>query len=241
MKYSDVSPRRTEPFALILIVVCLVHVASAQVNLDFTANNGSLTTNGIWGYNGAWYVEGQLLGASASLTTPTYTVMSDGIVSGSLTHRFSFETRGDGGQIQYRLGTGAWNTIPQDKITGTTYNALLDLASGSTIRDQYAFTGESINYSSGYITSSFTLGSGTSPFQTGSAVNFVTGDQVQFQFLAAWDASSVWQTPNWQLTALSVNNVSAVPEPTTYAILSGLATLGVAAFRRSHRKPCRTS
>jgi len=223
--------------ALGIVFLSLVCGAFAQVSLDLTSTNGSLVPSAGWTYNGAWYADGQFLGATATLTTPAYTVGSNGAVTGSFTHRFSYETRGDGGQIQYRVGTGVWNTIPGNLITGASYNDALDLGSGSTIINQYAFTGESINYASGYVTSSFTFGSGTSPFQTGSGAIFSAGDQIQFRFLAAWDASSISQNPNWQVTAVSFTNASTIPEPSTYAALAGLgsAVFVVISRRRTAR------
>jgi hypothetical protein len=241
---TGLAPRKTRYIAFSLIFTCLAGCMSAGVMLDLTATDGALSAVGGWTYNGAWSVEGQHLGATATLSTPMLTVAADGTVAGSFTHRFSFENRGDGGQIQYRVGSGLWNTIPQSLITGsvwTTYNAVLDLAAGSIIRDQYAFTGESINYSSGYVTSAFTLGTGMSPYQYGSAMAFVAGDQIQFQFLAAWDASSVWQNPNWQVTALSLENVStgsvvpAVSESGSFWVAAEMGTVVLLMYRRRRR------
>jgi len=209
--------------------------APAAVDLDFSTSNGLLTGTGNWVYGGSsWYVNGHTSQAFDYLTTPGYTAEANGQITGSFTHRFTFEYYSDGGQLQYRVNSGTWNTVPGNLITGVTYNSpvygfVVPYGSGT----QYGFNNTSTGYATpAYVTSSFTLGSGPSPYQTGSAATFTAGDQVELRFLAAWDVSVSNPNPNWEIRSLSVSAVSGVPEPQSYAMIAGCGLAGLAAFRR---------
>lgn len=235
---------------LVGALIGIIHAINVQaaITLDFATSDGGLTatdTGGLavsegWKYNpGSWSVIGVATQpASAWLTTPAYVVNVDGLVTGSFTHRFNFESYepvsfADGGQIQYRIDGGTWKTVTQDLISGVTYAGAVDGLNSV----EYGFSGTSSGYSTpSYVTSSFTLGTGTSPFSTGTAGAFTIGNQVEFRFQASWDGNLAATDPNWQVSSLSFNNLTAVPEPaTTAAAVSGL----LAAFAMLRRPSVR--
>ncbi len=241
---SSVQKGRTYGLVLVAIVTILSSTALVQagpIGLDFSSSDGGLTGTGNWAYDGSsWYVNGHTSHAYYYLTTPAFEVDTAGTVTGDFTHRYNFESWSDGGQIQFRVNAGAWSTVPADLITGVTYDngvyGFYDPANpGVYAYNGYlenGFNGVSSGYGTpSYVTSSFTLGTGASPYSgAGSAALFAAGDQVEFQFKAAYDVSTVAANPNWQVTSLSFDNVS-VPEPGTVA-LAGIALFSVSLRRR---------
>jgi len=184
----------------------------------------------------AWSTGGVASVSAKSLTSPDLIVQANGTVTGSFNHRFNLEGTFDGGQLQFNVNGGAFNTVPQDQITGVTYSATISSAFSSPISGQRAFNGISTGFATPtYVTSSFTLGTGASPFLTGSAFNFTAGDIVEIRFLGAWDISVVNSSPNWQIGSLDATNLSfaAVPEPATWALMGTvLAGVGSWGYRR---------
>lgn len=215
-------------------------MAHAGISLDFSSSDGQLTGTGNWAYgDNSWYVNGHTTPAFDYLTTPAFTVAENGSITGNFTHRFNFEYGSDGGQIQYRVNSGTWYTVPQNLITGvsysdtTVYGFVVPYGAGT----QYGFNETSSGYATpSFVTSTFTLGSGSAPYQTGSTATFSAGDQVELRFLAAWDVSAINPNPNWQIQSLSLSGVSAVPEPQTYALVAGCGLVGLAVFRRMRRQ-----
>jgi hypothetical protein len=166
------------------------------------------------------------------------TVSANGQITGSFIHRFAMENSADGGQIQFSRNGGAFNTIPENLITGQPYNASIGTFSGSEIAGQRAFSGTSLHYYAGpaYETSNFTLGVGPPPYFTGGTpTNFNAGDTVVFRFLASNDSSVNGQLPTWDIGSLTLANV-VVPEPTSL-LLGGMGALALAWRRRPQANP----
>jgi hypothetical protein len=228
---------------LVGALIGVIHSINVQaaVTLDFSTSDGGMTATGLWQYSaGTWFNNGYNVGGPATeyLTTPTLTVNASGQITGSFIHRFYFENNIDGGQIQYQVNGGGWNTVSGNLITGQSYVGQMNPS--VELSGQYSFTGESSGFSDltpSFVTSSFTLGTGSTPYDVGgSAASFNAGDTVKFRFLAAWDDSTTLANPNWQVSSLSFNNLTAVPEPaTTAAAVSGL----LAAFAMLRRPSVR--
>lgn len=218
---------------------------------NFSTGNGNFTTSGsgagAWdhgllplppgGSGTAWNTNGQTTPGDFGLESPLLTVVANGTVTGSFQHRFFFDNTFDGGQLQYRVvvgGTGTWLTVPANRITGTSYTGLMNdnPEFGSSIFGQSAFTGQSAGYATQYVTSTFTLGSGTFPYTTGAVTNFTVGQQIQIRFFAAYDDGTSSGSPDWQVGGLTVNNVVPVPEPVGVAAVAAVAL----AARRLRRR-----
>jgi hypothetical protein len=217
--------------------------APAQVTYNFAgANAGGWTATrtdgddatawqaGATGWvTAGWNGGNDMFGNPATyfLSSPTLTVTGAGTLTGSFTHRFNFESGYDGGQFQYAVNGGDWTAVPQGLITGTTYT---ETVSGSALDGQLAFSGMSAGYAGpSYVTSNFTLGAG-------APLSFSFGDQVQVRFVAAWDSSVVEGTPNWEVAGITLNGISAVPEPSTYALAAGSCALAGAWWRRRRQR-----
>lgn len=216
-----------------LVASVAAGVAQAQTNFDFSANSGGFAAGtGSWTYGaGAWTLAGQSFVGTTTLTSPPIVITGSGTVTGTLTHRHGFENTFDGGQIQFSTDNGGtWNTVPQDLITGVTYTQTIATTFSSPIGGQRAFSGQSAGFAnSEFVTSTFTLGIGTSPYSTGVARPFTNGEVVQIRLFSAWDSSVTGSTPNWQVTGMTVANV--IPAPGAAAML-GLGGLMVGRRRR---------
>ncbi|HTI70351.1 MAG TPA: PEP-CTERM sorting domain-containing protein [Candidatus Limnocylindria bacterium] len=210
-------------------------VTQADATFDFTTSDAGWTGTTQWTWAaGGWSTPG-IPSTIGTLTSPTLTVSADGFLTGSLNHAFAFDTSGggpppsgliyyDGGQLQYSTDLGSsWNTVPGNLITGLTYGGLLTPGTGNPIEGQAAWV-----YSGPAGTSSFTLGTGSYPFETGTAAAFTTGQQVQLRLLGAWDPSS---DSAWLVTSLSL---TSVPEPTAYVGVTA-ACLGALVILRRNR------
>lgn len=241
--------RAFSSFATAIVALSLHTSVQAQANFDFAVNDGGFTASvisgtatGPWTYSGSsWVTPGVTSVSSKGLTSPVLTVNANGTVTGSFTHRFSFESSTssfDGGQLQFRVNGGSFNTVPQDQITGVTYFGIISSSFSNPIGGQFGFARVSAGYATPVmVTSNFTLGTGVSPFSTGSPFAFTAGDTVEIRFLGAWDSSSVGGNPNWEIGTVNVANASfaAVPEPTTWVLMGTvLAGTGGYLFRR-HR------
>src|SRR5207253_1825338 len=97
-----------------------------------------------------WSLPGSNGPVEYALTTPTLFVTTAGQVTGTFAHRFSFEgttTPFDSGQIQFSVNGGAFNTIPANLITGTSYGAApVSSSFGNQMGGQVAFEFESTGY-----------------------------------------------------------------------------------------------
>ena len=237
----------------------LANYARADFNINFATSDGGLTPSlvsgtdngGGWAYGNAapsvgglptWFLPGQNGVSAFGLTTPSLLVASAGQVTGTFTHRFSFEgteTPFDSGQIQFSVNGGAFNTIPANLISATSYGTtLVSNAHGNVMGNQFAFEFESTGYSvPSYVTSNFILGTGAAPFSTGSASTFVAGDHIEFRFLAAYDPLVFGPNPDWQIASLNITNATSVPEPSTFVLAAlSFGGLGFAVRRKKlHR------
>jgi len=243
-------------FGAALVAITAAAQAPAQAVFNFAVNNGGLTPSqtfgatgeGAWTYGTAiasvggtatWATPGQGTSSLFALTTTALDVLMNGQVTGSFTHRYNFEAGFDGGQIQYSVNGGAFNTVPTSLITGQTYGSPISGFS-NPLGPAAAFTGTSPGYATpSYVTSNFTLGAGTAPaYTTGTAATFAAGDMIQFRFLAGYDNSFFGASPDWQIATLNLNNI-AVPEPGALA-LCALAAIGGWRFHL-RRRPLRIS
>jgi hypothetical protein len=235
--------------ATVIVALSIHSTAQAQASFNFSVNDGGFTASvltgsatGPWTYGAtSWSTLGLAAVSSKGLTSPVLTVGANGSVTGSFTHRFSFEaTSFDGGQLQFSVNGGSFNTVPQDQITGVTYSANISTGFSSPIAGQRAFANLSAGFATpSFVTSNFTLGTGVSPFLTGSPFAFTAGDTVEIRFLGAWDSSVIGGNPNWEIGTVDVVNASlaAVPEPTTWALMgTALVGAGGYGYRRFKRK-----
>lgn len=233
--------------AVSLMATSLTH---GQVNFPFFANAGSFTSTStvpdaawFWGTfntppigDNAWHTLGNDNVSRTELTSQPLFVVDPGTVAGTLLHRFNQESGFDGGQLQFSVNGGAFQTIPQNLITGVTYTGQIDAGANSEIAGQWAFTGQSAGFATpDYVTTNFTLGAGASPFANGVASNFNTGDMILFRFLSVTNDTGDAGDPTWQLGELSLTNVSTVPEPTTYLFFGSLAVGGLCVAQRRRR------
>lgn len=241
-----------------VVVALSIHASThAQANFNFSVNDGGFTASvlsgsatGPWTYGASsWSTAGVTVVSSKGLTSPVLTVGANGNVTGSFSHRFSFESATssfDGGQLQFRVNGGSFNTVPQNQITGVTYFGAISSTFSSPIAGQFAFARVSAGFGTPvFVTSNFTLGTGAFPFSTGSPFAFTAGDLVEIRFLGAWDSSAIGGNPNWEISSVDVVNASlaAVPEPTTWALMGiALAGAGGWGYRRLQRdkKPAKT-
>jgi len=220
----------------------------AQVAFNFATSNGGMTatqwagtnTVGAWVYGttlpsvggtATWATPGVAAGGAAAyaLTTPTLTVQANGQVTGSFTHRFSFETNFDGSALLFSVNGGSFNKVPVGLLTGQVYNGGPGAGNPITVLPGGVFTGTSSGYGTpAYVSTGFTLG-------TGAAQSFVAGDHVQFQFLAGFDANTIGASPNWQIATLDFTNMALVPVPEPGSLAFILGAFGVVAVRRLRR------
>lgn len=235
--------RRALLLALVALPLMAASAAAQTNNYDFTVGPQGWSASGSgaavwsWGSTGAggngWFTNGQASVNTTFLLSPVLAVGANGLVTGSFVHRFQLESGFDGGQLQFSVNGGAFNTVPQDHVFGTTYNATISSSFSSSIGGQRAFSGTSTGFATpAFVTSTFTLGTGSSPFSTGSDFAFTSGDTVQLRFLGAWDSSVDAGDPNWHIQSASITLPAAVPEPTTLA----LGALGMAGAMTIYRK-----
>lgn len=228
-----------------MLAVLIAGAATGQTSYDFNTADGGWTGTGNWTWSASgwstagWAGDETWQPKTYYLTSPVLSVSANGTIAGSFVHRFNFELGGattsyDGGQFQYSVNGGAWTTVQQGLLTGQTYNVTVEPSGAgssydASIAGQQAFGQQSSGFGTGgVVTSSFTLGAG-------SAITFNAGDQVQIRFLGAWDFGTVaLPAPNWQITDVTINGVTAIPEPSTYAAILGVvALIGVAVRRRN--------
>jgi hypothetical protein len=147
----------------------------------------------------------------------------------SMQDRSSFESgQFDGGALEYRVNGGTWNNLSPSQVSvgGGSYNLIS--GSDNSLLGLYGFVEESTSFGSSYVTSTFTLGT-----SGGGNATFSVGNQIEFRFHGGWDSDTLGSSsPNWQIGSLTLNNLSAVPEPEHYAMVFGAALLGFAAYRR---------
>lgn len=192
---------------------------TAAVESGSSANPFLWSSSAGIGGEGAWYTAGSAVSSIITLSSPQFTIASDGAVTLSIQHRYNFEEFSgfaiDGGQLRYRVNSGSWTLVNASSFTANGYH-------GSTISALGGAQGWS-STSAGYSTPSYVTSSA-------SFGNFTAGDTLQIQFRAGWDNSIANSSPNWMLNELSVNNV--VPEPATTGILAALSLVGFAMARQ---------
>jgi hypothetical protein len=203
-------------------------VAQAAIVFDFTASDQGWTAavesgsaNSPFTHsNGAWFTDGVATNSIKTLTSPQMTIVTNGPVTVSIVHRYSFDINNfDGGQLRYRVNSGAWTLVLDSDFTDNGYTGPpVDGLGGDD-----GWSGQSLSYPSGYITSTATFG------------NFNANDTLEIQFRAGWDdtPNEGAGTPNWEIRSVTVAN--AVPEPATYAVVSGAALMAFAFWRRGRR------
>jgi hypothetical protein len=207
-------------------------VAQAAIVFDFTDSNQGWTaavesgsSSNPFNYSatagldndGAWFTDGVATDSIKTLTSPQMTIVADGSVTVSIVHRYKFDDfNSDGGQLRYRVNHGVWTLVEGGSFTTNPYLGIpIDGLGGED-----GWSGQSDNYGTQYITSTATFG------------NFNANDTLEIQFRAGWDnsANTGAGTPNWEIRSVTVAN--AVPEPATYAVVSGAALMTFAFWRR---------
>jgi hypothetical protein len=212
-------------------------VAQAAIVFDFTASDQGWTaavesgsslneftysaTAGLDNPKGAWFTDGVATDSIKTLTSPQMTIVANGSVTVSIVHRYNFEDGFDGGQLRYSLDGGAsWTLVDRNKFSAEGY-VPADAPPIDGLGSNQGWTGTSTAYLTAYITSTADLG------------NFNANDTLLIQFRAGWDFSDIAGAPNWEIRSVTVQN--AVPEPATYAVVSGAALMAFAFWRRGRR------
>ena len=243
---------------LLALSLCLAipMAGHAQLTFTFAANAGGFWAGGtgtgpwFWGTFGtppigsnAWQILGNSTASTQVITSPLLRVLANGNVTGALLHRFQLESTFDGGQLQFSHNGSAFQTIPRQLLTTVIYTNQIDAGANSALAGQWAFTGTSSNFSDpAYITTDLTLGTGASPFDTGTTTNFLSNDTLQFRFLAVTNDANNDGNPAWQLGQLNLTNVTlaSVPEPATMMVLASASAIGLAGYRKWNRRSSRT-
>lgn len=222
-------PTNKHSLLFILALNLAAHSCLGNVLFDFNTNAGGFTTGSLnrpkneWTYGTApvnptgnsWFVNGnEEFAAATYLYSPYFLVNTEGLVTGTFIHRYSFEYQTtptaqnwDGGVLQFRTFSDQTSWSDVTLLSGSAYNGVV--TGDNVLNSTQAFTAESTGYDSRqYVQTSFTLG-------YSGARNFRANDFVQLRFLAAWDRVGVVEDPNWQISTLAVSNVriTAVPEP----------------------------
>jgi hypothetical protein len=198
----------------------------ADFEADFNASNGGFTVTtpqnyaGPWVYDpgsGSWRQDGQgpeiNHPTTSILSSPAIRVDSAGKVFLKFSHRHSFETDGDpwdGGQVLVSRNGGPFIAVEDSAFTQNGYaGRRVSPISASILKGKPAFTGDSADYATTFITSIAALG------------DFEPGDTVQVQFLAAGDTNTGGKVPNWQIDSVSL---------TRHALLNARFASGSAGF-----------
>lgn len=226
----------------LLLLTALAGVTTAQAQLvfdyDFNASGQGWTGSGNWTHNsgaGTWQTPGYEVSTVTTLTSPIMTLNASGTVSGSFTHAYSFEGTYDGSRVEFTVDGGTtWNVIAKNLFTAAPYNGSVELNDWAQQIDGAVFT----DVSAGFVTSTFTLGTGgeSQRYESGgTAYNFSSGDELQFRFLSSWGDEVSEGNPNWSITSATFT-ASSVPEPASTATVAGLALLGFGLWRRHSKK-----
>ncbi len=208
----------------------------ALLNARFASGSAGFTVTtpqeyaGPWVFDpasGSWRQDGQQaeIGrpTTSILTSPTVRISGVGRVLLGFEHRYSFESGGglwDGGQVQVSRNGGPFIAVPDSAFVRNGYEGRRVLAnSNSILRGQGAFTAESADYSTAFITSFADLG------------EFQPGDTVQVQFVAAGDTNSGGRVPNWQINSVRLE-WGTLPSPLfevrSVAVVPGIANPPIA-------------
>ncbi len=189
---------------------------------DFNSDNGGFTVmNGIgagipagpWTYsaaNGAWSADGGEGVVNSAIDSPVFTVLNDGGLALSFSHRYNFEddgtTRWDGGQVRFSLNGGEFVPVIADAFITEGYATDRVIAGNSPpITNQFGFNNTSTGFGNGdFVQSVANLGT------------FSAGDELSIRFIGAWDDAFI-QTPapNWEIDEVSVipsNDLPPLPE-----------------------------
>ena len=131
---------------------------ASALTINFDSNDGGYVVTNIgsvenpWSYaSGGWYTNGtesQGVPTASLLTSPDYTVASDGNVMLSFDHRYSFEydgTRQDGGQVKISINGGALTEVPNSSFSQNGYIGII--AGNNILTGQNGFNSDSPGYS----------------------------------------------------------------------------------------------
>lgn len=221
---------RTVIFASVVLTAA-VRQAEAAVTYNFNAGDSGFTVtsnpfNGPWVYGGSvgtggsggWSTDGQgpenSTANTTRLTSPSLTVEANGAVTVGFDHMFSFEGGNwDGGALFMSVNGGAMTMVGSASFTSNGYTGSVLGNSASTLAGQQAFVLDSAGRGTGtFINSAANLG------------NFTAGDQIQLQFVAAYDTNTQGNfLPAWVIDNVAITGV--VPEPATAASLLGTGLL----------------
>ncbi|MGL6096392.1 MAG: PEP-CTERM sorting domain-containing protein [Fimbriiglobus sp.] len=105
-------------------------------------------------------------------------------------------------------------------VTGGGYTGFIESAASNPLGGSDGFGGTASS-----VTTNFALGTGS------TAVEFTTGNVVQFRFAGGWDTSFANAGANWSIGSASVT-FTPVPEPASVLAVGALATGGLTWLRR---------
>jgi hypothetical protein len=165
----------------------ILEVGGAGVIGDTTLTTAKLPVAGV-----NWQAPGGDGNTFSSLVSPTKTVLNDGTVILTFTHRHDFEADYDGGAVYVNVNGGGFVKVPLASFTSNGYN---DTMSNATVwpLDEEVFTGQSTDYSApALITSVASLGS------------LNAGDTVAVEFRGGWDTNTNGANPNWEIATVNI-------------------------------------
>jgi autotransporter-associated beta strand protein len=185
---------------------------------------GELTLNGVNTYTGLTTVSQGALGGkgtvagAATFATGTTLNPGDGTTTGQLTF---------GGNLT--LGNDAIFSVALNQAAGTDYDRVA-VTGTSTITGSILSLGFGADFSSSAVTGqTFTIlsssGTLTGQFDQGASITATSG-VFTYDFGISYTGNAI---------TLTLNTISSVPEPSSWALILGAASLGVVGLRRRRR------
>ena len=205
--------QRIRWFHLGMTAVCMCFVLTVQAHAqlhdaDFRSsdegytvtNVGNIQNEWTWASGEGWQVNGNEGGDGSAnnlskLTSPPITIMDTGSIELSFDHRYTIEADWDAGAVFTSVNGSAFQQVPGTSFTKNGYTKQ-GLLGQHFLNGGEGFNGDTPNFRAGaLITSIADLGVHN------------TGDDLQIQFVGAWDqfATGALTPPEWQIVTVAAN------------------------------------
>lgn len=199
--------RKTIPFFTLALLLPAGQQAWSALLLDanFNATDGGFveeTLSGTaaapwtWDGSGAWAQYGENSGpVNDALISPAVNLAVASAVQITFDHRYSFEATFDGGAVQYSVNGGAWLDVPPGNFTQNGYPAA-PIIGLHDLLGKRAFNSTSPGFQDpANLTSIADLPS------------LPAGTSLKVRFLAAWDANTIGDAPNWEIDSVKLETL----------------------------------